>query len=166
MKKLTKKWTFPALTLSLLIVLSTALAEPAADPVSGSGSSIAINEYQFAGSATLVIGGEEKSAELLVTVYELTISDEGIQHVVASHTFTFADGSITTSDKETAEPTDTPGLYKINANMKVVSGTGVYEGVSGHLTAHGNIDFRGTIDMPGVPVASFTLRGAISSAIE
>jgi hypothetical protein len=158
MKKLTTKWTMPVLTLALLIVLSTALAEPAADPVSGSGSSSAINEYQFAGSATLVIRGQEKSGELLVTLLGLTISDEGVQHVVATHTFTFADGSITTSDKEVAEPTSIPGLYTLNANMKVVSGTGVYEGVSGHLTAHGTIDFR------ALPTAEFEIAGVISVA--
>jgi len=160
MKKLTTKWSMPVLTLALLIVLSTALAEPAADPVSGSGSSSAINEYQFAGSATLVIRGQEKSADLLVTVLAPpVVSDDGVQHVVASHTFTFTDGSgsITTSDKEVAEPTEIPGLYTLNANMNVVSGTGVYEGVSGRLTAHGTIDFR------ALPAAEFEIVGVISA---
>jgi hypothetical protein len=158
MKKLTIKWTIPALTLALLIVLSTALAEPAADPVSGSGSSEAINEFQFEGSATLVIRGQVKSAELLVTVLAPpVISEDGVQHVVASHTFTFADGSITTSDMEIAEPTETPGLYTLNANMTVISGTGVYEGVSGHFTAHGTIDFR------ALPTAEFKIVGVISA---
>lgn len=157
MKKLTSKWSRRVLALVVLVVLSTAIAEPAKDPVSGSGSSSAINDFQFEGSAALVIRGAEKSAKLLVTVLAPPeISDEGVQHVVATHTFTFADGSITTSDKEIAEPTETPGLYTLNATMKVVSGTGVYEGVSGHLTAHGTIDFR------GVPAAEFELRGSIS----
>lgn len=160
MKKLTTKLTMFVLALTVLIVLATALAETAGDPVSGSGSSSSINAFQFAGSATLVIGGEEKSAELLVTVLAPpVISDEGVQHVVATHTFTFnEEDSITTSDKETAEPTDTPGLYTLNANMNVVSGTGIYEGVSGRLTAHGTIDFR------GLPTAEFEVRGAISTA--
>ena len=158
MKNMTSKWAMPIIGLALLIVLSTALAEPARDPVSGSGSSSAINEYQFAGSATLVIRGQEKSAELLVTVLEPPrISDDGVHHVVATHTFTFADGSITTSDKEVAEPTETLGLYTLNATMNVVSGTGIYEGVSGRLTAHGTIDFR------AVPAADFEIAGAISS---
>ena len=157
MKKLTTKWTIRFLTLALLIVLSTALAEPAKDPVSGSGSSSAISDYQFAGSATLVIRGQEKLADLVVTLLGLTVSDEGVQHVVATHTFTFADGSITTSDKEVAEPTDTIGLYTLNANMEIVSGTGVYEGVTGRLTAHGTIDFR------ALPTADFEIVGVISS---
>lgn len=157
MKKMTSKRAVPVISLALLIVLSTALAEPAADPVSGKGSSSAINEYQFAGSATLVIRGQEKSAELLVTLLGLTVNDEGVQHVVATHTFTFADGSITTSDKEVAEPTTTPGLYTLNANMNIVSGTGGYEGASGRLTAHGTIDFR------ALPTAEFEIIGVISA---
>jgi hypothetical protein len=160
MKKLTTKWTIPVLTMAMLIVLSTALAEPAKDPVSGSGSSSAISDYQFAGSATLVIRGQEKLAELLVTLLGLTVSDEGVQHVVATHTITFTDGSgsITTSDKEVAEPTETPGLYTLNANMEIVSGTGIYEGVTGRLTAHGTIDFR------ALPTAEFEIAGVISVA--
>lgn len=165
MKKLTTKWTMPILTTAMLIVLSTAVAEPAKDPVSGSGSSSAINEYQFAGTATLVIRGQEKSAELLVTVLEEPrISDDGVHHVVATHTFEFADGSITTSDKEVAVPTETLGLYTLNATMNVISGTGVYEGVSGRLTAHGTMDFRPTFLSPPEPAAAeFEIAGAISS---
>lgn len=145
------------LVLSVLAVISAALAGPARDPVSGYGPSSAINEYQFAGTATLVIRGQGKPAELLVTALETPVtSDEGVQHVVATHTFTLADGSITTSDMEIAEPTDTPGLYTLNANMEVVSGTGIYEGVSGRLTAHGTIDFR------ALPTAEFRVTGSIS----
>ena len=161
-EKLTSRWYKRVLILTVLAVLSTALAKPARDPVWGCGSSSAIKEYQFAGSATLVIRGQEKSAQLLVTVLAPPrISDDGVQHVMATHTFTFnEEDSITTSDKEIAEPTDTPGLYTINANMKVVSGTGMYEGVSGHLTAHGTIDFR------ALPAAEFEVRGSISHVEE
>jgi len=156
-KNRTSKWARPVLALVVLVVLSTALAGPARDPVSGWGASSAISDFQFAGSATLVIRGQEKSADLLVTVLAPPrISDDGVQHVMATHTFTFSDGSFTTSDMEIAEPTDIPGLYTINANMKIVSGTGVYEGISGHLSAHGTIDFR------AVPTADFELRGSIS----
>jgi hypothetical protein len=143
--------------LSVSLIVCVALASPAMDPVSGAGSSSAINAFQFEGTATLVIRGQEEPANLLVTVLEPpSISDEGVQHVVATHTFTLADGSITTSDMEIAEPTATPGLYTLNANMEVISGTGVYEGVCGHLTAHGTIDFR------ALPSAEFEVTGSIS----
>ena len=157
-KKLSLASTALMLATTLSVIVGSAWAGPARYPVMGSGSSSAINQYQFAGSATLVVGGQVKSASLLVTLLGLTVSDDGVQHVVATHTFTFADGSsITTSDKEIADPTSIPGLYTLNANMKVVSGTGVYAGVTGHLTAHGTIDFR------ALPTADFEIRGSISA---
>jgi hypothetical protein len=128
------------------------------DNTTGSGSTVAINDYQFQGSAALTIHGQEKSADLLVTVLEPPVVDpDGVHHVVATHTFTFADGSsITTSDQETAEPTATPGLYALTAEMDVVSGTGLYEGVSGILAASGTMDFAAQ-----PPAAEFELAGVI-----
>jgi hypothetical protein len=150
------------LTVVFMVVLSSAIAKPAKDPVSGYGSSSAISDYQFAGTVTLIIRGQMKTADLLVTLLELRVSDDGVQHVIATHTFTFTDGSgsFTTSDKEVAVPTDIPGLYTLNANMKIVSGTGAYQGASGHLTAHGTIDFR------ALPAADFDLKGSISAPVE
>jgi hypothetical protein len=57
---------------------------------------------------------------------------------------------------EIAAPTSTPGLFTLDANMEVVSGMGIYEGVRGRLTAHGTIDFR------ALPTAEFKIEGAIS----
>ena len=130
------------------------------NPIStGSGSTAAINDHQFQGAATLTIRGQAKSADLLVTVLaEPGVDTNGVQHVVATHTFTFADGSsFTTSDEETAEPTSTPGLYTLTAKMEVVSGTGIYERVGGRLVANGTIDFAAQ-----PPTAQFELAGAIS----
>jgi len=147
-----------------MVLLSTALNAVAAvtvtasDNTTGSGATAAISENQFAGTATLNIHGHEKSADLVVTVLaEPQIDANGVHHVVASHTFTFADGSsITTSDQETAEPTATPGLYTLTANMEVVSGTGIYAGISGHLVANGTMNFAAE-----PPTAQFELAGAI-----
>jgi hypothetical protein len=147
------------------------------DPVSGTGSSeiITANPYvplpeplpeppvgvmmQFEGSVKLYVRGELKTAELLVNVYSVVVNEEGVQHVSASHILTFEDGStIITDDMEVAEPTETPGLYTINAKMEVKEGTGIYDGVSGHLTAHGTMAFN-----VWPYKASFTLKGAVSS---
>ena len=134
------------------------LAGAILEDTTGSGSTAAINDYQFAGTATLNIHGQEKSADLLVTVLaEPEVDANGVHHVVATHTFTFADGSsITTSDEEIAEPTATPGLYTLTANMQIVSGTGIYEWVSGKLAAYGTMDFAAQ-----PPAAQFELAGAI-----
>ncbi len=160
----TKMKSLLLFTVVFMIVLGSAIAKPARDPVSGYGSTVLSDPgppMVFAGTATLFIRGQEKLADLTVTVLGIRISDEGVQHVVATHNFTFTDGSgsITTSDKETAEPTAIPGLYIINANMKVVSGTGVYDGASGHLSAHGTIDLI-------AGMADFDLKGSISAAAE
>ena len=119
---------------------------------------MAINEYQFAGTATLTIHGQEKSAGLLVTVLEPPVVDaNGVQYVTAMHEFTFTDGSsLVTSDQEVATPTETEGLYSITAAMEIASGTGLYEGATGRLEANGTIDFAAE-----PPAAQFELVGAV-----
>ena len=128
------------------------------EDTTGTGATAAINEYQFAGTATLTIHGREKQADLVVTVLEPPVIDaNGVQHVVATHEFTFADGSsIITSDQEIATPTETEGLYSITAMMDITSGTGMYEGVTGRLNANGMIDFAAQ-----PPAAQFEIAGAI-----
>jgi uncharacterized membrane protein len=128
------------------------------EDTTGAGATAAINDFQFAGTATLTIHGQEKSADLLVTVLEPPVVDaNGVQYVKATHEFTFADGStIVTSDQEIATPTETEGLYIIMATMDITSGTGLYEGVTGCLMAHGTIDFAAQ-----PPAAQFELVGVI-----
>jgi hypothetical protein len=129
------------------------------EDTTGAGATAAINDYQFAGTATLTIHGQEKQAELLVTLLaEPEVDANGVQYVVATHTFTFADGSsFTTNDQETAVPTEIPGLYTITANMEVASGTGIYEGASGQLIANGTIDFSAQL-----AAAQFEVVGVIN----
>ena len=137
-----------------------AISAAAADNTTGSGATLAISETQFAGTARLNICGQEKSADLLVTVVEPPIVDaNGVHHVKAMHEFTFADGSsITTSDQEVATPIATPGLYTLTAEMQVVLGTGIFEGVSGHLVATGTINFASA-----PPEAEFDLSGTVTT---
>ena len=130
----------------------------AADNTTGTGATTAINDFQFAGAATMTIHGQEKTADVLVTVLEPPVVDaNGVQHVKATHEFTFADGSsFITSDLEIATPTETEGLYTIIATMDITSGTGMYEGVAGRLQANGKIDFAAQ-----PPAAQFELAGAV-----
>ena len=124
----------------------------------GSGATSAISENQFAGKVTLTIHGQEKSADLVVTVLEPPVVDaNGVQYVKATHEFTFADGSsFITSDEEIATPTETEGLYNLTAIMDITSGTGIYENVTGCLQANGTIDFAAQ-----PPAAQFEITGAI-----
>ena len=129
------------------------------EDTTGSGATAAISDFQFAGTATMMINGHEKTADVLVTVLEPPVVDaNGVQHVKATHEFTFADGSsFITSDLEIATPTETEGLYTIIATMDITSGTGIYEGVTGQLEANGMIDFAAQ-----PPAARFELAGAVS----
>ena len=108
----------------------------------------------------LTIHGQQKQADLLVTLLEPPVVDaNGVQHVKATHEFTFPDGSsFITSDREIATPTETEGLYTITAIMDIASGTGMYEGVTGRLEANGNIDFAAQ-----PPAAQFEIAGAVIS---
>jgi hypothetical protein len=126
------------------------------EDTTGSGATAAINDHQFAGTATLTIHGHQKQADLLVTVIEPPVVDaNGVQYVKATHEFTFADGSsFITSDQEIVKPTETEGLYTITATMDITSGTGIYEGVTGRLEAIGTVDFTN-------PAAQFEIFGAV-----
>ena len=140
------------------VVVGPRGARASDDNTTGVGTTAAINDFQFAGTATLTIHGQEKPADLLVTVLEPPVVDaNGVQYVKATHEFTFADGStIVTSDQEIATPTETEGLYIINAIMDIASGTGTYEGVTGRLSANGTIDFAAQ-----PPAAQFDIAGAV-----
>jgi hypothetical protein len=157
MRKLISIKSIPILALALLIVLGTALAA-GRDPVSGEGSaSLNPDTGLFEGSADLTIGGEEVTASFEVTLLTpLVPNEEGVFHVKASHKFRFKGGSsFTTVDKGVADPTDTPGLYTLNENLTIVSGTKDFEGASGELRVHGKLDLR------GLPSASFDIHGGI-----
>lgn len=121
-------------------------------PVVGGGSSTAISENEFAGTATLVVGEEVYETTVAIIVSEIVVDDDGTQHVTASHTFTFADGtSFTTTDEETAVPTETPGLYTLSANMVITEGD-----YRGKLQAVGTMNFAAE-----PPEATYKLYGSI-----
>ncbi|UCG59568.1 MAG: hypothetical protein JSU70_08635 [Phycisphaerales bacterium] len=148
--------------LALLIVLGVALAA-GRDPVSGSGSADALlfpdGTGTASGEATLVIGGTTLNADVVVQIYESYFRDEGVLHGVSSHTFDFGGGDeITTSDKVVGEFTGPPGLLTLNEKLTIVSGTGAYDGVSGDMTVHGQLQFTG----PATAVVTYDIVGAIS----
>jgi hypothetical protein len=159
MKKMISIKSAPILALSLLIVLGTALAV-GRDSVFGSGSAVLNPETGlFEGSVDLTITGEEfENIPFTVTLLApLVPNEEGVLHVEATHTFDFGDGNtFTTNDKGIGEPMETSGLYTLNETLTITSGTGNFEGASGVLHAHGELDLR------GLPGATFEIRGVIS----
>ena len=149
------------LAMALLIVLGSALAEPARDPVSGYGSSefiMAPPPPTSTGTVTFFIRGEELIADLNVTVLTMTFSDEGVLHATALSTLDFGGGdTFTTTDKIVGEPAG-PGLYTVNEALTIISGTGAYEGATGHLSIHGQMQFVSETEA----VVTYEVRGVIS----
>ncbi len=154
MKKLISIESIPILALALLIVLGTALAETGREPVSGSGTAkLNLVTGEAVGQADLIIGGEEFTASLAVQLTSQVVSDEGVLHATATHTFTLPGGTIITSDKEVI---DTDGT--LNAHLTITGGTGAFEGASGELTGHGQVQFTS----PTTANVSYEIRGVIS----
>ncbi len=152
MKKLISIKSIPILALALLIVLGTALAD-GRDPVSGSGTAVLnLGTGTAEGDAILIIRGEEFTTLVAVQLTGQVISDEGVTHVTSTHTFTFDNGSITTTDKGVI---DTDGT--LNENLTIISGTGDYEGACGELRVHDQIQFQ-----PPMAYVSYDIRGVIS----
>lgn len=140
----------------LLFTLGSTLGKPGRDPVTGSGEALADMVTGHAeGEATLYIRGEQYDATVEVQITGFIELKSGVQHVEATHTFTFEDeSSFTTTDKELAVPTGTPGLYTLHANMKITGGD--YEG---KLIAIGQIQFVSLTEA----VVTYDLHGVISS---
>ena len=132
--------SIPIFAIALLILLGAVWAA-GREAVSGSVSATAINEYQFAGAATLTIGGgEEVTPSFVATLLEMSERDEGVLHAKVTHTFDFGDGNtFTTEDKAVMEPIDEFGLYTLNETLKIISGEGDFEDASGELHVHGQI---------------------------
>ncbi len=158
-KKLISIENIPIVALALLVILGSALAETVCDHVSGSGATVLDpTDGLFKGSGNLTIQGENLNASIIVSVANLFTSKDGVlQAKGVTHTFDFGDGNtFITSGNEIGDPTDTPGLFTLKGLMRITSGTGAYENVSGQLT------IRGEMDMRALPAASFDFEGVIS----
>ncbi len=148
-----------ALTGGLLIGPTLSAAGRPCDPVSGfSETAVEEENGPFVGFATLEIRGEEFEFSLEVFILGAPVEGEdGTLHLPTSHVFTLDDkseSSFTTMDKAVADPIEgSPGLYTLNSNMKITSGTGIFDGARGRLHAHGELDLvfgTASLDYHGV----------------
>ena len=146
-----------ALTGGLLIGPTLSAAGRRCDPVSGfSETQVEEENGPFVGFAMLEIGGEEFEFSLEVFILGAPVEGEdGTLLLPTSHVFTLDDeSSFTTMDRAVADPIDgSPGLYTLNSNMKITSGTGIFDGPRGSLHAHGELDLvfgTASLDYHGV----------------
>ena len=169
LQKLTSKKIVIVPALILLVVLGSALAKgkPARNPVAGSGEA---DVYLNSDGSGYAVGQADISirrvpqpqATVVVELDTPRYSDEGVLHATSEHTFYFGNGnSFTTADKVVGDPTGTLGLYRINVKLRVVSGTGIFEGAVGNLIVHGWMQFDDPLALTEVEV-TYDIRGSIS----
>ena len=149
--------TFIVPALILLVILGSALARPARSPVSGSGWADLYDGYAIGKADIAIRGVPQPQADVVVTLGTPRYSDEGVLHTTSEHIFYFGSGnSFTTEDKVIGDPTCTPGVYRLNETLRIVSGTGIFAGAVGNLTVHGVLDMV-------LGEVTYDIRGSIST---
>lgn len=95
---------------------------------------------QFTGPTTAVgtLSGDLEGT-FDANILSITPGDDGSLHLVAERTIVNADGTISTSDSGVLSPRGGT-LYRANGQYTFVSGTGLYEDVSGFIRIHGDVD--------------------------
>jgi hypothetical protein len=158
--------------LALMIGPAVAGDNPSCDPVSGYGeTTVGGIPGVFEGSGVIVIRGEAFDVDVQVTGGMPWYGDDGTMHVVTSHTITYVDGDgvpsvMVTVDDAVLEPNPdgAPGEFRLNSNMEISSGSGIFEGVGGRLSGHGTMDMFDEVNNVPFPFygeASYDLRGVI-----
>ena len=161
LQQLTTKSLISVPALILLVVLGSALAKPARSPVVGSGEAVVdMASGSAIGLVNISIRGVQMQADVVVDIIDSYFSDDGVLHGISTHTFFFGNGNtFTTEDRVVADPTSTPGLYRLNEKLRVVSGTGIFQDAVGNLTVHGWLEFISDTDA----LATYDIRGSIST---
>jgi hypothetical protein len=140
----------------LVILIASGFALPAArGPASIQGQ---VDLNTFSGTATVTIGGVTFSGSVqVIPTGPIVESEDGVLHFPeVVHVFDLGDqNTLVTTGKEVADPVNPFGLYTLNGYMKITSATGIFEGASGELSVHGELDWS-------VGQATFEARGAIS----
>lgn len=143
-------------TAALAILIASGFALAAArEPASIQGQ---VDLDMFSGTATVTIGGVTLSGSVqVIPTGPIVESEDGVLHFTeVMHVFDLGDqNTFVTTGKEVADPVNPFGLYTLNGYMKITSGTGTFEGASGELSVHGELDWS-------VEQATLEAHGAIS----
>jgi hypothetical protein len=88
----------------------------------------------FEGAAMFHLDGVPYAVAASTVVLEQTPLPNGTIRTRTAHTYDFGGGNVLiTSDHGRLVPTQTPGIYELHAQMTIASGTGMFEGATGHL---------------------------------
>jgi hypothetical protein len=95
-------------------------------------------------SATTAVGEAVVTGDVVGTVHadywDIHQHGNGVITTQASHVFTTADGSFVTSDDIRLLPDTEPGFVRPHSRLRVVEGSGAYEGVTGVLQSSGRVN--------------------------
>lgn len=153
--------SIPVLALALLVVLGSALAGPARDPVTICGSEVDLTAPGGPlGDATLTIRGDTFSGTVRIggeAPPEPT--RDGLYLPAATHFFNFGDdGTLKMIGAEYLVATDEdPLVFTLHGNAEITEATGVFDGVSGELRISATINRN-----PDVMEANFQANGVVS----
>jgi len=154
--------SIPVLALALLVVLGSALAGPARDPVTIYGSNVDLTaEGGPLGDATLTIRGDTFSGTVRIggeAPPEPT--RDGLYYPAATHFFDFGKkvGTLKMLGEEYLVATDEdPLVFTLHGNAEIIEATGVFEGVSGELRISATINRH-----EDVMEANFHANGVVS----
>jgi hypothetical protein len=99
-----------------------------------------------AGEGTFQVGNRSYHVWYIVNIGDPTPQPNGTQTLLSTHTFNFYSneklvGTINTTDTNTLFPTETPGLFRLQTNLTIVSGTKRFKNSCGTLVANAMVDF-------------------------
>ncbi len=111
--------------------------------ISGTGNSHGDeSKRQYTGVTNFDLNGESRRVTVNLTVAESFVQvDDGSESAASSHRLDFGDGNtITTSERLTLSPSDTPGHKNMRAVLMITGGTGIYSNARGQLDLQGNFN--------------------------
>ncbi len=94
---------------------------------------------KYAGSALISLDGQPAiPAAISLVPVELKIGDDGSVHPTGMLTFDLGPmGTLTVQDNAVLTPTENPYVYRMNSRLDNLSGTGMFTGVIGKFSDHG-----------------------------
>jgi hypothetical protein len=147
-----QRFTRAGATLLAFSLLSTpawsSAAESAAqcEPLLGTASATATSPNTAAGPATFTLAGKRYYADIELTFNLGAPGPDGVSAITANHYFKVRNkwgrklGTLSTSDTGTVGPTAIPGLLNLDLSFTVVSGTGLFEHVTGTMVDRGYLN--------------------------
>jgi hypothetical protein len=137
--------TLTVFTLALLTwAVGPAWAGGRCEKVSGTGQGGSPAPFApVQGAATMTIGGETLDADFVVIVTGIKFTEDGSVVGTTRIVFDFGSGSTITLTAEhfALDPTDQPGVFRLNGVGKISEGTGRFQNAYGKLTFHGTMIF-------------------------